>query len=116
LKEENIVEITSTLHRRVTVVTVSGRIDTSTSNDFEEALQDLLEKGQKNLVMDFAAVDFLSSSGLRVLVSIRKKLREAGGDIVLATPSERAADSFEIAGLDKLFPSYPDRESAVGAF
>jgi anti-anti-sigma factor len=98
------------------VITVSGRIDTATSSEFEDALEDTIEKGQKNLVMDFAAVDFLSSSGLRVLVTIRKKLRQAGGDIVLATPSERAADSFEIAGLDKLFPSYPDRESAVGAF
>ncbi len=109
-------EISSTIHRRVVVVTVSGRIDTSTSTEFEEALEDLIEKGQKNLVMDFGAVDFLSSSGLRVLVTIRKKLHKAGGNIVLATPSERAADSFEIAGLDKLFPSYPDRESAVGAF
>ncbi len=109
-------EISSTIHRRVVVITVSGRIDTATSSEFEEALEDVIEKGQKNLVMDFAAVDFLSSSGLRVLVTIRKKLRQAGGDIVLATPSERAADSFEIAGLDKLFPSYPDRESAVGAF
>ncbi len=109
-------EISSTIHRRVVVITVSGRIDTSTSTEFEEALEDLIEKGQKNLVMDFGAVDFLSSSGLRVLVTIRKKLHQAGGNIVLATPSERAADSFEIAGLDKLFPSYPDRESAVGAF
>lgn len=109
-------EVVSTFHRRVAVVTVTGRIDTATSGEFEEALQELMDKGQKNLVMDFAAVDFLSSSGLRVLVSVRKKLRAAGGDIVLASPSERAADSFEIAGLDKLFSSYPDRESAVGAF
>lgn len=109
-------EITSTTHRRVTVVAVAGRIDTATSTDFEESLEELFEKGQKNLVLDFSAVDFLSSSGLRVLVSIRKKLRGAGGDVVLAAPSERASDSFEIAGLDKLFPSYPDRETAVGAF
>lgn len=109
-------EVVSTFHRRVAVVTVTGRIDTATSGEFEATIQELIDKGQKNLVMDFAAVDFLSSSGLRVLVSVRKKLRVAGGDIVLASPSERAADSFEIAGLDKLFPSYPDRESAVGAF
>ncbi|MCK5646300.1 MAG: STAS domain-containing protein, partial [Anaerolineales bacterium] len=66
-------EVVSTFHRRVAVVTVSGRIDTATSGEFEEAVQELIDKGQKNLVMDFAAVDFLSSSGLRVLVSVRKK-------------------------------------------
>jgi anti-sigma B factor antagonist len=100
----------------VAVVSVTGRIDTSTSPEFEENIQDLIEKGHKNMVMDFSDVDFLSSSGLRVLVTTRKKLRESGGDVVLANPSQRAADSFEIAGLDKLFQSYPDRESAIGAF
>lgn len=109
-------EITSKLHRRVAVVSVSGRIDTSTSSDFEAKLQDLIDEGQKNFVMDFSSVDFLSSSGLRVLVTTRKKLRDSGGDIVLAHPSQRASDSFEIAGLDKLFKSYPDRETAIGAF
>lgn len=109
-------EITSKLFRRVTVLSVSGRIDTSTSAEFERKLQDLMDEGQKNFVMDFSSVEFLSSSGLRVLVTTRKKLRNSGGDIVLANPSQRASDSFEIAGLDKLFKSYPDRETAIGAF
>ena len=68
------------------------------------------------MVMDFSDVDFLSSSGLRILVTTRKKLREMGGDIVLANPSQRATDSIEIAGLDKLFTSYPNREEAIGSF
>lgn len=114
--EEKQMEITSKLYRRVAVLSVSGRIDTATSPDFEERIQQLIDEGHKNLIMDFAEVDFLSSSGLRVLVTTRKTLREAGGDVVLASPSQRAADSFEIAGLDKLFDSYPDRESAIGAF
>ena len=109
-------EITSKSYRRVAVVSVSGRIDTSTSPEFETKLQGMIDEGQKNFVMDFSSVDFLSSSGLRVLVTTRKKLKDSGGDIVLANPSQRAYDSFEIAGLDKLFTSYPDRETAIGAF
>ena len=109
-------EITTKEYRRVAVISVSGRIDTSTSTKFEETINDLIDKGHFNLVMDFNEVDFLSSSGLRILVTTRKKLREMGGDVVLANPSQRAADSVEIAGLDKLFQSYPDREEAIGSF
>jgi anti-sigma B factor antagonist len=110
------VEITTKEYRRVAVVSVSGRIDTSTSTQFEETINDLIDKGHFNLVMDFDEVDFLSSSGLRILVTTRKRLREMGGDIVLANPSQRAADSVEIAGLDKLFTTYPNREEAIGSF
>lgn len=109
-------EITSKEYRRVAVVSVSGRIDTSTSMQFEETINDLIDKGHFNLVMDFNEVDFLSSSGLRILVTTRKRLREMGGDIVLANPSQRSADSVEIAGLDKLFTTFPDREEAIGSF
>ncbi len=98
------------------VITVSGRIDTATSPDFEESVNGLINKGDNNLVMDFSEVEFLSSSGLRILVTTRKKVRERGGDVVLANPSQRVVDSLEIAGLDKLFKSYPDRESAIASF
>jgi len=110
------VEITTKEYRRVAVISVSGRIDTSTSTQFEEAINELINKGHHNLVLDFSNVDFLSSSGLRILVTTRKKTREMGGDVVLANPSQRAADSVEIAGLDKLFVSFPNREEAVGFF
>jgi len=109
-------EISTKEYRRAAIVTVSGRIDTSTSNQFEETINDLIDNNQYNMVMDFSDVDFLSSSGLRILVTTRKKLREMGGDIVLANPSQRATDSIEIAGLDKLFTSYPNREEAIGSF
>jgi anti-sigma B factor antagonist len=110
------VEITTNEYRRVAVVSVSGRIDTSTSTQFEEVIKDLIDNGHFNLVLDFNDVDFLSSSGLRIMVTTRKKLREMGGDVVLANPSQRAADSVEIAGLDKLFQSYTNREEAIGSF
>ena len=109
-------EISTKEYRRAAVISISGRIDTSTSTQFEETIKELIDKKQYNLVVDFVDVDFLSSSGLRILVTTRKKLHEIGGDIVLANPSQRAIDSIEIAGLDKLFASYPNREEAIGSF
>lgn len=109
-------EISTKEYRRAAIITIGGRIDTSTSTQFEDKINELIAGNQHNLVMDFTDVDFLSSSGLRILVTTRKKLREMGGDIVLASPSQRATDSIEIAGLDKLFTSYPNREEAIGSF
>ncbi|MGA9533809.1 MAG: STAS domain-containing protein [Anaerolineales bacterium] len=107
-------EINTTEYKRVTVIEVSGRVDSSTANEFDEAVIGIIEAGQKNLIIDMAAVEFLSSAGLRTLVSARKAVQPSGV-IVLAQPSKRVTDTLEIAGLDVLFETFPDRESAVGS-
>lgn len=109
-------EISIKEHKRAAVVEASGRIDSSTAGEFEEALTQAMENGHKNLVLDLAEVDFLSSAGLRAMVNARKSLQAMGGNLCLAQPSERVVDTLEIAGLHVLFNSYPDRESAIGAF
>lgn len=103
-------------HKRVVVVTVEGRIDSATSGEFEEALNDFTQRGKNNIVLDLSAVDFISSAGLRVLVTTRKAVKGAGGNIVFAESSEQVLETLEIAGLDVLFNQYPDREAAVGSF
>lgn len=109
-------EIQTTEHKRTSVMTVKGRIDSATATDFENVVKELIDKGVSNLILDFSEVDFLSSAGLRVMVTARKALRGAGGDLVLANPSERVVETLDIAGLDVLFEVFPDRETAVGSF
>ncbi|MCJ7513544.1 MAG: STAS domain-containing protein [Anaerolineales bacterium] len=109
-------EIQSQEYKRVAVVTISGRIDSATSAEFEAALQDAIAKGKRNLILDMSQVEFLSSSGLRVLVTTLKTLRKTGGDICIAQPSQRARDAIDIAGLDVLFKSFDDREAAIASF
>jgi anti-sigma B factor antagonist len=109
------VEITTTEYKRVTVVEVSGRIDSGTASEFDQAIMDLIAGGQSNLVLDLSMVEFLSSAGLRTLVSARKSI-QGSGEITLANPSQRVIDTLDIAGLDVLFKSFPDRESAVGYY
>lgn len=109
-------EIQSQEYKRVAVVTISGRIDSATSTEFEAALQDAIAKGKRNLILDMSQVEFLSSSGLRVLVTTLKTLRKTGGDICIAQPSQRARDAIDIAGLDVLFKSFDDREAAIASF
>lgn len=102
-------------YKRVAVVTLAGRIDSSTSADLEAALQALIDKGKRNLVLDMAGVEFLSSSGLRVLVNAYKACKGIG-ELCVAQPSERAASSLAIAGVDTLFAIHPTREAAIASF
>lgn len=103
-------------YKRVAAVTVTGRVDSATAGEFESALKELIESGKIKLVIDMADVEFLASAALRVLVTARKAVQGSGGDLVIAQPSQRVIDTLEIAGLDVLFTTYPDRESAIAAF
>lgn len=109
-------EISTHEYKRVVVLTVKGRVDSASSGELESSLKSFLGRGQYNLVLDLAGVDFLSSSGLRVMVSTLKTVRAAGGEMVLACPAVQAADAIAIAGLDALFKTYPDREAAIASF
>jgi anti-sigma B factor antagonist len=103
-------------HKRVSVITVSGRIDGSTAGEFEAALTGVTEGGKYNIVIDMSDVDFVSSAGLRVLVNTRKAVNSAGGKIMLAEPSQQVVETLDIAGLDVLFEQFDDRETAIGTF
>ena len=109
-------EITVNEYKRVAVITVTGRIDSATSAEFESTINDVIEKGKHNLVLDLSDIEFLSSAGLRILVTTRKALQAAGGDVVLAEPSDRVVETLDTAGLNVLFERYDTREAAIAAF
>lgn len=109
-------EINKTTYRRVTVISVSGRIDSSTADEFDASVASTLEDGQRNLIFDLSQVDFLSSAGLRILVTTRKEAMKGGGAVRLAQPSDRVKDTLEIAGLDVLFEYFASREEAIASF
>ncbi|HMK09710.1 MAG TPA: STAS domain-containing protein [Anaerolineales bacterium] len=109
-------ETQTQVYQRVTVMTVTGRVDSTSAGDLETALKKLVEEGKSHLVLDLSGVEFLSSSGLRVLVTTLKAVRKSGGDLRLAALSQRASDAIDLAGLDVLFKTYEDREAAVASF
>jgi len=102
--------------RRVALVAVEGRIDSASAVEFEASIENVFKNVGKNIILDLSNVDFLSSSGLRVLVTARKSAEARGGELSLCNPSKHSADSLKISGLDILFKVYPDRELAIGSY
>jgi len=102
--------------KRVDLITVSGRVDSSTAPELEETLEDRMGEGRHNLVLDMSDVNYLSSAGLRTLVSALRACKKKGGDVRIAHPSERVAEVMALAGLDSLFTMYDDVTIAVGSY
>lgn len=81
-------------------VAVNGRIDTATSPDFEADVKPYLD-GIQTLILDFAGVNYVSSAGLRVLLSLQKKMMTQG-EMKLIHVSEAVNDVFEVTGFDEI--------------
>ena len=80
-----------------TVIALEGRLDTTTAPELEKAINDEGD-ALKNLVLDFKGVDYISSAGLRVLLSAQKKMN-AQGSMELTGVSEAVMDIFEMTGF-----------------
>lgn len=81
----------------VTVLKIEGRLDTTTAPELEKAINDEGE-ALKNLVLDFKGVDYISSAGLRVLLTAQKKMN-VQGHMELVNVSEVVMDIFEMTGF-----------------
>ncbi len=102
--------------KSVSIVKVSGRVDSMTAPDLEKALQDMLTADRTQLVIDLQETEYMSSAGLRVLVSALKAAKKSGGNVRLAQPSVRVKEVIDLAGLTPVFDIHPDVIEAVGAY
>ncbi|MBN1890253.1 MAG: STAS domain-containing protein [Thermoflexales bacterium] len=109
-------EILTKEMKRVSLLTVSGRVDSNTAPDFDKALQALISAGRPQIVVDMKGVEYLSSAGLRALVSAAKAAKHSGGDVRIAQPSQRVKEVMGLAGLTAIFIIYDELVEAVGSF
>jgi len=77
---------------------------------------DALEAGDRKFLIDFSRTGYIDSSGLGVLVSLSKKIRDEGGDLRLAGLNEDLKTLFELTKLDTLFAITDSPEQALAAF
>jgi anti-anti-sigma factor len=93
-----------------------GRLDMSTSAMAQAQLLGLIEKGHSRLALDLAQLDYISSAGLRVLLTILKKTKGCNGKIVIFGSKEEVKRIFDIAGFTALFPMYASAAEALTSF
>jgi len=91
----------------VPVVTVRGEVDVYTVEDLRTCLDAAVATGSGEIVIDLAGLEYIDSAGLGVLVSTLRRLRHAGGDLVLRAPTAGTFRLLEIAGLADRFRIVP---------
>lgn len=111
-------ELTITLEslKRVELITLVGRIDSSNADQLDATFKEILDNGRNNIVVELSGVTYMSSAGLRSLVAALRECKQRRGDVRLANISDRVQEVLTLAGLDKLFESFEDTTAAVGSF
>ena len=89
--------IEKTLNGNELTVNLAGRLDTTTAPQLEAELKQSVT-GVEKLVLDFAALDYLSSAGLRVLLAAQKAMNKQG-EMIIKNVNETIAEIFEVTGF-----------------
>ncbi|MFQ5745801.1 MAG: STAS domain-containing protein [Gemmatimonadota bacterium] len=102
--------------RDIAIVAVDGELIVGNRQDLKDRVLERLEGGSRKFLIDFAQSSYIDSSGLGVLVSLSKKIREMGGELRLAGLNEDLRTLFELTKLDTLFHISDDRGGALADF
>jgi anti-sigma B factor antagonist len=100
----------------VTLVEVEGQLIVGNRQDLKNRVLEQLDGGDRKFVIDFANTGYIDSSGLGVLVSLSKKIREQGGELRLSSLNEDLRTLFELTKLDTLFRIANDKDEALDGF
>jgi anti-sigma B factor antagonist len=109
------ISVSRTTTGDIPIVAVSGEVDVYSAPALKEKITELLDGGQKTLIVDLSGVGFLDSTGLGALVEARTATTEAGGALPLVCSQERILKLFTITGLDGVFTIHPTVTEAVAA-
>jgi anti-sigma B factor antagonist len=100
----------------VTLVEVEGQLIVGNRQELKQQVLDQLEAGDRKFVIDFANTGYIDSSGLGVLVSLSKKIREQSGELRLSSLNEDLRTLFELTKLDTLFRIADSKDKALQGF
>jgi len=106
-------EIRTKKDRSAMVVSLKGRLDALSSPEFEKELSTLIADGEKDFIIDFNELDYISSAGLRSILTTIRGLKEKDGKLLLCSLKDIVKEVFEISGLSTIIPIYDSVESAL---
>ena len=100
----------------VSVLELAGHLDTNTSPDAESAINALIDGGATKLLINFSALEYISSAGLRILLATGKKLKAAGGDLRICSLNDTVQEVFDISGFSSILAVSKDQDEALSSF
>jgi len=90
----------------------SRRIDSSSAKAFEDDANALVDAGPKKVVVDASDLDYISSAGLRVILTTAKKAKAAGGGLTIACAKANVKEVLTVSGFDAIFGLHDSVDAA----
>ncbi len=100
----------------ISVVALSGRLDTTNYGDLEKKLFELIDNKEIKIVVDCSNLEYVSSSGLRIFLMGLKRINAADGRFVLCDLQDNIKEIFEISGFSTVFEIFGSIDEAINSF
>lgn len=113
---EGVLDIQEELKGDVLVLHVKGRLDAISSPSAEKWVFERITNGQEKLLFDFGGVVYLSSAGMRMLLSTTKKLKAISGRLVVCGITSNVLDVLRMSGFDHVLELASNQEEALRKF
>ena len=108
-----------TIHERkqgnITILQALGRLDSTSAPEMDRCLNTLIGGGARQVVLDLAGLEYVSSAGLRTFLSAAKRMKQAQGKLALANLSAQVQQIFDIAGFESILPVFKTINEAIDA-
>jgi len=108
-------QITERTEESIPIVSIVGDIDLESSPKLRTFLKPKSSQKTPRLLLDFAGVNYIDSSGLATLIEYFQAVQSFNGKLALASLSPRVKNVFEIVRLEQIFSLHPDIPSALAA-
>ncbi|MDD1685787.1 STAS domain-containing protein [Methanoregula sp.] len=109
-------DITTNNKDNATILSIAGRVDTATAPVLEQAINKEIEAGHRRVLLNFSAVSYISSGGLRVLLATAKKLKGADDKFSICGLSPEVLKILKLAGFTSIFSIYPSEGEALAGW
>jgi len=110
------VEIIEEMQNDINIYRLKGRLDSNTSQGFEQKVFQAISDGSKRMIVDFKDLNYISSDGLRVILRCTKAIKREDGKIILCSMQQYVKEVFEIGGIGSLLPIVATMDDALKAF
>lgn len=108
-------EIVQTKRETGSLLEVSGRLDAITFSEFEKFAVEVIDAGERVIVIDLSALEYISSAGLRGILASAKKMKKVGGTMLFCGLEGMVEEVFRVSGLASMFKLFANAEEAFNA-
>lgn len=113
---EGVVDVQEDKKGDILVLRIKGRLDAMSSPAAEKKIFDCINSGQNKLLLEFSGVEYLSSAGMRMLLSTTKKLKALAGKLVVCSITTNVMDVLKMSGFDHVLELAKNEDDGLKKF